>query len=83
MMNKSPVNNSNKANLSRLSFLHSRSAKASGLGDPVEMKRYVRFSRLRFYIMFVKPYPECERIFGGREAAASRGALEAVYTGEA
>ncbi|RCV19152.1 hypothetical protein SETIT_3G361500v2 [Setaria italica] len=36
-----------------------------GLGDPVEMKHYVRFSRRRFYNMFVKPYPECERIFGG------------------
>jgi hypothetical protein len=36
-----------------------------GLGDPIEMKHYVRLSRLRFYNMFVKPYPECERIFGG------------------
>lgn len=36
-----------------------------GLGDPVEMKHYVRFTRRRFYNMFVKPYPECERIFGG------------------
>ncbi|KAL6842096.1 hypothetical protein ACP4OV_028075 [Aristida adscensionis] len=36
-----------------------------GLGDPVEMKHYVRFSRRRFYNMFVKPYPECQRIFGG------------------
>jgi hypothetical protein len=36
-----------------------------GLGDPVEMNHYVRFSRQRFYNMFVKPYPECERIFGG------------------
>ncbi|CAN6342905.1 unnamed protein product [Urochloa humidicola] len=36
-----------------------------GLGDPVEMKHYVRLSRRRFYYMFVKPYPECERIFGG------------------
>ncbi|CAL4899334.1 unnamed protein product [Urochloa decumbens] len=36
-----------------------------GLGDPVEMKHYVRLSRRRFYNMFVKPYPECERIFGG------------------
>nr|ABA98287.1 expressed protein [Oryza sativa Japonica Group] len=36
-----------------------------GLGDPIEMKHYVRFSRQRFYNMFVKPYPECERIFGG------------------
>uniref|UniRef100_J3NDI5 Uncharacterized protein n=1 Tax=Oryza brachyantha TaxID=4533 RepID=J3NDI5_ORYBR len=36
-----------------------------GLGDPIEMKHYVRFSRRRFYNMFVKPYPECERIFGG------------------
>ncbi|KAF8646411.1 hypothetical protein HU200_065853 [Digitaria exilis] len=36
-----------------------------GLGDSVEMKHYVRLSRRRFYNMFVKPYPECERIFGG------------------
>ncbi|KAL6842108.1 hypothetical protein ACP4OV_028087 [Aristida adscensionis] len=36
-----------------------------GLGDPVEMKHYVRLSRRRFYDMFVKPYPECQRIFGG------------------
>ncbi|CAN6347741.1 unnamed protein product [Urochloa humidicola] len=36
-----------------------------GLGDPVEMKHYVKLSRQRFYNMFVKPYPECERIFGG------------------
>ncbi|OEL27122.1 Transcription termination factor MTERF15, mitochondrial [Dichanthelium oligosanthes] len=36
-----------------------------GLGDPVEMKHYVRLSRRRFYNMFVKPYPECEKIFGG------------------
>ncbi|EES16200.1 transcription termination factor MTERF15, mitochondrial [Sorghum bicolor] len=36
-----------------------------GLGDPVEMKHYVRLTRRRFYNMFVKPYPECERIFGG------------------
>ncbi|KAF8661026.1 hypothetical protein HU200_057119 [Digitaria exilis] len=36
-----------------------------GLGDSIEMKHYVRFSRKRFYNMFVKPYPECERIFGG------------------
>ncbi|CAL5093572.1 unnamed protein product [Urochloa decumbens] len=35
-----------------------------GLGDPIEMKHYVRLSRRRFYNMFVKPYPECERIFG-------------------
>ena len=38
-------------------------ASVGGLGDPIEMKHYVRFSRLRFYNMFVKPYPECERIF--------------------
>ncbi|CAL4899331.1 unnamed protein product [Urochloa decumbens] len=37
----------------------------SGLGDRVEMKHYLRFSRRRFYNMFVKPYPACERIFGG------------------
>ncbi|KAL6623241.1 hypothetical protein ACP70R_033120 [Stipagrostis hirtigluma subsp. patula] len=36
-----------------------------GLGDPIEMKHYVRLSRRKFYNMFVKPYPECERIFGG------------------
>ncbi|KAM3293988.1 hypothetical protein ACQJBY_037096 [Aegilops geniculata] len=40
-------------------------ASVGGLGDPIEMKHYVRFSRLKFYNLFVKPYPECERIFGG------------------
>ncbi|KQJ86688.1 transcription termination factor MTERF15, mitochondrial [Brachypodium distachyon] len=40
-------------------------ASVGGLGDPIEMKHYVRFSRQQFYNMFVKPYPECERIFGG------------------
>uniref|UniRef100_A0ACD5WBT9 Uncharacterized protein n=4 Tax=Avena sativa TaxID=4498 RepID=A0ACD5WBT9_AVESA len=40
-------------------------ASVAGLGDSIEMKHYVRLSRLRFYNMFVKPYPECETIFGG------------------
>ncbi|WOK99681.1 transcription termination factor MTERF15, mitochondrial [Canna indica] len=41
-----------------------------GLGFDVGMKHLVRLSRLKFYNLFVKPYPECENIFGGlvREA---------------
>ncbi|OAY64901.1 hypothetical protein ACMD2_13099 [Ananas comosus] len=36
-----------------------------GLGDEVGMKHFVKLSRLKFYNLFVKPYPECEKIFGG------------------
>ncbi|XP_020577176.1 transcription termination factor MTERF15, mitochondrial [Phalaenopsis equestris] len=31
----------------------------------VELKHFVRMSRREFYNFFVKPYPECEKIFGG------------------
>ncbi|KAH0455685.1 hypothetical protein IEQ34_015717 [Dendrobium chrysotoxum] len=31
----------------------------------VELKHFVRLSRRKFYNFFVKPYPECEKIFGG------------------
>lgn len=37
----------------------------NGLGDEVWMKHYVKLSRMKFYNMFVKPYPECEKIFNG------------------
>lgn len=36
-----------------------------GLGFEVGLMGLVRPSRLRFYNLFVKPYPECEKIFGG------------------
>ncbi|CAL9758607.1 unnamed protein product [Musa acuminata subsp. burmannicoides] len=36
-----------------------------GLGFNVGLKHLVRLSRLKFYNLFVKPYPECEKIFGG------------------
>lgn len=36
-----------------------------GLCFPVGLKHLVRLSRLKFYNLYVKPYPECERIFGG------------------
>ncbi|XP_077235671.1 mitochondrial transcription termination factor family protein [Tasmannia lanceolata] len=35
-----------------------------GLGFEVGLKGLVRPSTLRFYNLFVKPYPECEKIFG-------------------
>lgn len=31
----------------------------------VELKHFVRLSRRKFYNFFVKPYPDCEEIFGG------------------
>ncbi|XP_008778483.2 transcription termination factor MTERF15, mitochondrial [Phoenix dactylifera] len=36
-----------------------------GLGFDVGMKHLVKLSKLKFYNFFVKPYPECEKIFGG------------------
>ncbi|KAL0415969.1 UNVERIFIED_CONTAM: Transcription termination factor MT, mitochondrial [Sesamum latifolium] len=35
-----------------------------GLGDEVRLRNLVKLSRLRFYNMYVKPYPECEKIYG-------------------
>ncbi|KAG8379329.1 hypothetical protein BUALT_Bualt07G0077100 [Buddleja alternifolia] len=35
-----------------------------GLGDVVGLRNIVKLSRLRFYNMYVKPYPECEKIYG-------------------
>lgn len=35
------------------------------LGFDVGMKHLVKLSKLKFYNFFVKPYPECEKIFGG------------------
>ncbi|XP_066355107.1 transcription termination factor MTERF15, mitochondrial [Miscanthus floridulus] len=52
-----------------------------GLGDPVEMKHYVTLTRRRFYNMFVKPYPECERIFGGLVRERSETARRRHPTG--
>ncbi|KAL0911831.1 hypothetical protein M5K25_017755 [Dendrobium thyrsiflorum] len=42
-------------------FLKSKGA----LEMVVELKHFVRLSRRKFYNFFVKPYPECEKIFGG------------------
>ncbi|KAL8216048.1 hypothetical protein R6Q57_022885 [Mikania cordata] len=35
-----------------------------GIGDEVGLRSLVKFSRLRFYNLYVKPYPECESIYG-------------------
>ncbi|KAK4750765.1 hypothetical protein SAY87_004247 [Trapa incisa] len=35
-----------------------------GLGDPIHLRELVKFSRLRFYNFYVKPYPECEKLYG-------------------
>ncbi|KAI7737653.1 hypothetical protein M8C21_022315 [Ambrosia artemisiifolia] len=35
-----------------------------GVGDEVGLRSLVKFSRLRFYNLYVKPYPECEKIYG-------------------
>ncbi|KAL7599720.1 hypothetical protein Lser_V15G21662 [Lactuca serriola] len=35
-----------------------------GIGDEVGLRSLVKFSRLRFYNLYVKPYPECEMIYG-------------------
>ncbi|GFP90663.1 hypothetical protein PHJA_001210400 [Phtheirospermum japonicum] len=35
-----------------------------GLGDEVGLRSLVRLSRMRFYNMYVKPYPECEKMYG-------------------
>ncbi|GER40148.1 mitochondrial transcription termination factorfamily protein [Striga asiatica] len=37
---------------------------SDGLGDEVGLRDLVRLSRMRFYNMYVKPYPECEKIYG-------------------
>ncbi|KAI4340157.1 hypothetical protein MLD38_025022 [Melastoma candidum] len=43
-----------------------------GLGDPVDLKGLIRLSTLKFYNLYVKPYPECERIFGKAKAAREK-----------
>lgn len=35
-----------------------------GLGDEVGLKSLIKLSRVRFHNLYVKPYPECERIYG-------------------
>lgn len=35
-----------------------------GLGDEVGLKGMIKLSRLKFYNLYVKPYPECEKMFG-------------------
>lgn len=44
----------------------------------VELKHFVRLSRRKFYNFFVKPYPECEKIFGGliRDARANNDKMK-------
>ncbi|KAM0937503.1 putative transcription regulator mTERF family [Dioscorea sansibarensis] len=37
----------------------------AALGFEVGLKHLVKLSRRKFYNLFVKPYPECEEIFGG------------------
>ncbi|KAJ4831854.1 hypothetical protein Tsubulata_017525 [Turnera subulata] len=35
-----------------------------GLGDEVGLKDMIKLSRRRFYNLYVKPYPDCEKFFG-------------------
>ncbi|KAH7848792.1 hypothetical protein Vadar_008037 [Vaccinium darrowii] len=35
-----------------------------GLGNEVGLKGVIKLSRQRFYNLYVKPYPECEKMFG-------------------
>ncbi|GAY61542.1 hypothetical protein CUMW_210750 [Citrus unshiu] len=35
-----------------------------GLGSEVGLKDLIKPSRLRFYNLYVKPYPECEKLYG-------------------
>ncbi|WCJ35824.1 Mitochondrial transcription termination factor family protein [Euphorbia peplus] len=35
-----------------------------GLGDEVTLKGMIKLSRLKFYNLYVKPYPECSKMFG-------------------
>ncbi|XP_073146713.1 transcription termination factor MTERF15, mitochondrial-like [Henckelia pumila] len=35
-----------------------------GLGDEVRLRNLVKLSRLKFYNMYVKPYPELEKVYG-------------------
>ncbi|XP_060180474.1 transcription termination factor MTERF15, mitochondrial [Lycium barbarum] len=35
-----------------------------GLGDEVGLRELIKPSRLKFYNLYVKPYPECEAIYG-------------------
>ncbi|KAF2284947.1 hypothetical protein GH714_032936 [Hevea brasiliensis] len=35
-----------------------------GLGDEVGLKDMIKLSRLKFYNLYVKPYPECGKMFG-------------------
>ncbi|KAL6012030.1 hypothetical protein ACLOJK_002501 [Asimina triloba] len=44
-----------------------------GLGLDVSLKALIRPSRLKFYNFFVKPYPECEEIFGRFSKAVEVG----------
>ncbi|PKI47716.1 hypothetical protein CRG98_031849 [Punica granatum] len=43
-----------------IEYLRSR----GGLGDPIQLRDLVKLSRLRFYNLYVKPYPECEKLYG-------------------
>nr|DAD31487.1 TPA_asm: hypothetical protein HUJ06_010338 [Nelumbo nucifera] len=43
-----------------IEYLRSKGA----LGFEVGLKGLIKSSRLRFYNLYVKPYPECEKIFG-------------------
>ncbi|ONK54822.1 uncharacterized protein A4U43_UnF10970 [Asparagus officinalis] len=36
-----------------------------GLSFDVQFKHFVRLSRVNFFNLYVKPYPKCEKIFGG------------------
>ncbi|XP_076905128.1 transcription termination factor MTERF15, mitochondrial-like, partial [Bidens hawaiensis] len=51
-----------------------------GIGDEVGLRSLVKFSRLRFYNLYVKPYPECEKIYGRFvDVKARRGHPEGLW----
>ncbi|KAJ6827668.1 transcription termination factor MTERF15, mitochondrial [Iris pallida] len=44
-----------------------------GLGFEVGLKHLIRLSRQKFYNLFVKPYPDCEDIYGRLAREVARG----------
>lgn len=54
-----------------IEYLRSR----DGLGDDIGLRDLIKPSRLRFYNLYVKPYPECEEMYGrfARDTKTKRG----------
>lgn len=55
--------NLEKQIIPRYSVIEFLSSKG-GLGCDIGLKDLIKLSRLRFYNLYVKPYPECEKLFG-------------------